>query len=138
MARLHIRFDLVQAFHKLTSAPLDKLPDAGTTQAKFGKCCQTLEGSFSAVSTFLIARVGAFFGISSIYKICILLHRSKLEKSLDNAFVALKSLGVVGGGQLEHPGGLEPAAGAEPEAVHDVRAEVRHEHLRVPLAKQKV
>ena len=29
----------------------------------FGKFCETLEGSFSAVSTPLIARVGAFFRI---------------------------------------------------------------------------
>jgi hypothetical protein len=41
---------------------------------------QTLEGWFSAVSTPLIARVGAFFSIFEIYKSCILLHRSKLRK----------------------------------------------------------
>ena len=33
---------------------------------------ETLEGSFSAVSTATIARVGAFF--NEIYKICILSH----------------------------------------------------------------
>ena len=48
--------------------------------ANFGKLWQILEGSFSAVSTFLITRVGAFSGFSSIYKICILLHRFKKQK----------------------------------------------------------
>ena len=42
---------------------------------------ETLEGSFSSVSTPLIARVGAFFSINFIklYKICIPSHRSKFR-----------------------------------------------------------
>ena len=35
----------------------------GIRCAKLGSCWQSLEGSFSAVSTSLIARVGAFFSI---------------------------------------------------------------------------
>ena len=50
---------------------------------------QTLEGSFSAVSTATIARVGAFFRIFEsffeIYKICITLHRADLKISGKNS-----------------------------------------------------
>ena len=43
---------------------------------------ETLGGSFSAVSTPQIARVGAFFSIFRDYKLGILLHRSKLKNSV--------------------------------------------------------
>jgi hypothetical protein len=40
---------------------------------------ETFGSSISAVSTPLIARVGAFSAFFEIYKICILLHRCKLK-----------------------------------------------------------
>ena len=40
---------------------------------------ETLEGSFSSVSTPLIARVGAFLAFFELYKICIPSHRSKFR-----------------------------------------------------------
>ena len=42
---------------------------------------QTLDGSFSAVSTATIARVGEVFRIFEIYKIYILVHRADLKIS---------------------------------------------------------
>ena len=64
-----------EIFQRGVSETVTESPNFGNGRSTL----QTLDGSFSAVSTNLIARVGSFESIFTLYQIDTLLHRAKLR-----------------------------------------------------------